>query len=62
MAKETLDNHGEMNHATEKLVSAGDLGSLRDGCRCAEANQLEGWYTYWGLGYADVTYPGDLER
>jgi hypothetical protein len=23
-------------------------------------NKLESWYTYWGLGYADVTYPDKL--
>lgn len=25
-------------------------------------NKLESWYTYWGLGYADVSYPGDLDN
>ena len=24
-------------------------------------NKLESWYTYWGLGYADVKYPDELD-
>ena len=24
-------------------------------------NKLESWYTYWGLGYANVTYPSPLD-
>lgn len=24
-------------------------------------NKLESWYTYWGLGYADIKYPGELD-
>jgi len=27
----------------------------------ADANELENWYTYWGLGYANVGYPGELD-
>lgn len=27
----------------------------------ADANSLERWYTYWGLGYADVGYPTELD-
>ena len=27
----------------------------------ARDNDLESWYTYWGLGYANNTYPGDLQ-
>lgn len=27
----------------------------------ARDNQLESWYTYWGLGYVDNTYPGELQ-
>ena len=25
-------------------------------------NKLESWYTYWGLGYADISYPEELEN
>ncbi len=24
-------------------------------------NKLESWYTYWGLGFADMQYPGELD-
>ncbi len=27
----------------------------------ARDNELESWYTYWGLGYANNTYPGELQ-
>ena len=27
----------------------------------AHSNELETWYTYWGLGWSDVTYPPELE-
>ena len=25
------------------------------------ANKMESWYTYWGLGYADVGYPDEVD-
>ena len=25
-------------------------------------NNLENWYTYWGLGYADISYPQELQE
>ena len=27
----------------------------------ARDNQLESWYTYWGLGYVNNSYPGELQ-
>ena len=27
----------------------------------AHDNQLESWYTYWGLGYVSNNYPGELQ-
>jgi hypothetical protein len=27
----------------------------------AHANKMESWYTYWGLGYANVAYPDELD-
>ena len=27
----------------------------------ARDNDLESWYTYWGLGYANNSYPDELQ-
>jgi len=43
-----------MNRIVLVLLVAGLAGN-------AHANKTERWYTYWGLGYADITYPGDLD-
>ncbi len=38
-------------------------GFTQEGTKQAqeETNKKEGWYTYWGLGYAATQYPGDLQ-
>jgi hypothetical protein len=25
-------------------------------------NKLESWYTYWGVGYANISYPKELDN
>jgi hypothetical protein len=28
----------------------------------SSANKMESWYTYWGIGYADISYHSELEQ
>jgi hypothetical protein len=41
----------------------GVVGLLISAFLCTDAisNELESWYTYWGLGYANTEYPDDLQ-
>jgi len=48
---------------TKRTLLAGGilLAVLAVSPKAYSQNKLESWYTYWGLGYADIKYPGELD-